>query len=354
MKYKIRTAVPGDEGRIRELFVEMLQTIYDTDDVKGYGDGDLDRFWDRSRDRIYVAEDGQVVAYLSVEVHSDPVDHIYLDDFSVTAAYRSKGIGSELIRAAEAYAEELGIAAVLLHVEKSNQSAMRFYERLGYSLFRDDGHRYLLKKEALHPDKAKKAIRLETERLILRDYNENDFDAYYRLKTDDRTMYYLQDIRLKSIDAGKADFADVLDDMKQTNRKYYFLHMELKDSHEQVGSIGYTVTDESPAGKMVHLGYFTYPRFWGNGYTSEALQKVLEYAFTVDNVYRVKTGCLAENIGSERVMQKNGMIREAEYPDYEWHDGKMKTRLEYRLLKTEWEKGKDTANRKNINRQKNA
>ena len=27
---------------------------------------------------------------------------------------------------------------------------------------------------------------------------------------------------------------------------------------------------------------------------------------------------------------------EAEHVDYEWHDGKMKTRLEYRLLKSEW------------------
>lgn len=44
------------------------------------------------------------------------------------------------------------------------------------------------------------------------------------------------------------------------------------------------------------------------------------------------TGCLAENIGSERVMQKCGLIKEAEHIDYEWHDGKMKTRLEYRLL----------------------
>jgi hypothetical protein len=37
MKYKIRTAVPTDEGKIRELFLEMLRTIYHTDDVKGYG-----------------------------------------------------------------------------------------------------------------------------------------------------------------------------------------------------------------------------------------------------------------------------------------------------------------------------
>ena len=182
----------------------------------------------------------------------------------------------------------------------------------------------------------KRAIRLETERLILRDFSESDFEAYYKLKTDDQTMYYLQDIKLKSIDEARAEFTDVLDDVKRTDRKYYFLHMELKDSHQQVGSIGYTVTGETPAGKMVHLGYFTCPGFWGNGYTTEALEKVLEYAFTAGNVYRVTTGCLAENIGSERVMQKNGMIKEAEHQDYEWHDGKMKTRIEYRLLKNEW------------------
>lgn len=112
-----------------------------------YGDGDLDRFWSESPDRIYVAEDGQVVAFLSVEVHHDPVDHIYLDDFSVMAAYRNKGIGSALVRAAEAYAERIGSRAVLLHVEKTNTLAMRFYERSGYSVFRDDGNRFLLKKE---------------------------------------------------------------------------------------------------------------------------------------------------------------------------------------------------------------
>ena len=147
MEYKIRTAVPADEEKIRELFLEMLRTIYHTDDVKGYGDGDLDRFWNENPDRIYVAEDRQVVAFLSVEVHHDPVDHIYLDDFSVKAAYRNQGIGSALIRAAEDYAEQIGSRAVLLHVEKTNTSAMRFYERSGYSLFRDDGSRFLLKKD---------------------------------------------------------------------------------------------------------------------------------------------------------------------------------------------------------------
>lgn len=128
--------------------------------------------------------------------------------------------------------------------------------------------------------------------------------------------------------------------IESDRRKYYFLHMELKDTREQLGSIGYTVIDDTPVGKIIHLGYFTYPGFWGKGYTSGALNKVLEFAFTQDNVYRVTTGCLKENIRSERVMQKNGMIKEAEHVDYEWHDGHMKTRLEYRLLKKEWEQSR--------------
>ena len=34
MEYKIRRAVPADEQRIRELFIEMLNAIYHTQDVE--------------------------------------------------------------------------------------------------------------------------------------------------------------------------------------------------------------------------------------------------------------------------------------------------------------------------------
>ena len=181
---------------------------------------------------------------------------------------------------------------------------------------------------------------IETDRLILRDFEESDFESYYRLKSDEKTMYYLQDLLLHSREEALEDFGKVLADRDSRERQFYFFHMELKDSHEQVGSIGYTVMAVTPVGKLVNMGYFTYPKFWGQGYTSEALKAVLEFCFTTDNVYRVTTGCLAENQGSERVMQKCGLIKEAEHLDWEWHDGKMKTRLEYRILRREWEKGR--------------
>lgn len=149
MTYQIRTAVSADEKKIRGLFLEMLRTIYYTEKVEGYKEGYLDKFWSGGKDRIYVAEDKEVIAFLSVEVYFEPKLYIYLDDLSVTEEYRNKGIGSELIRTAETYANENHIPAVLFHAEKTNTSAMRLYNRLGYTVYRDDGHRYLFKKDIL-------------------------------------------------------------------------------------------------------------------------------------------------------------------------------------------------------------
>ena len=111
-------------------------------------------------------------------------------------------------------------------------------------------------------------IYLETKHLILRDYREEDFLGYYRLKADPKTMYYLQDIQLFTKEEAYEDFRTVLEDMQKSDRKFYFMHIELKDSHEQVGSVGYTVTNDTPIGKLVHAGYFIYPKFWGKGYTT--------------------------------------------------------------------------------------
>ena len=142
----IRLAVPRDEPRIRELFIEMLRSVSGADGAQGYEPGYLDKFFRGGEDRIYVCGDGDPVAYLSVEVYREPLAYVYLDDLSVTEAYRGRGIGTRLIRTAESYAKEIGIEPVVFHVNKTNRGAFRLYERLGYAVYRDDGTRYLMKK----------------------------------------------------------------------------------------------------------------------------------------------------------------------------------------------------------------
>ena len=145
MEYSLRMALPGDRERIDELFREMLRSIYHTPEARGYEEGYLDKFFAGGEDRICLALDGEtVIAYLSAEVYRAPEPYLYLDDLSVTEAYRNRGVGTALIREAETYGRRIGVPRVLLHVEKSNGDALRLYERLGYRVHRDDGARWLM------------------------------------------------------------------------------------------------------------------------------------------------------------------------------------------------------------------
>lgn len=148
MEWNMRKAAKKDEPVIKELFIEMLQTIYSKKDVDGYEDGYLDKFFADCEDWICVAEaNGFVIAYLSIEVHREQENFIYLDDLSVSAGYRSHGIGTELIKAAERFAAGISISTIVFHVEKSNSAAFKLYERLGYSVMSDEGTRFRMVKK---------------------------------------------------------------------------------------------------------------------------------------------------------------------------------------------------------------
>jgi len=88
---------------------------------------------------------------------------------------------------------------------------------------------------------------------------------------------------------------------------------------------------------VAKLGYFYLPRYWGKGYATEAMKAVLQFAFETLGLHKIITGCLKENSRSERVMIKCGMRKEAELLQHVRHEGKWKDRLEYGLLKDQWE-----------------
>ncbi|WFR57230.1 GNAT family protein [Anaerocolumna sp. AGMB13025] len=179
-------------------------------------------------------------------------------------------------------------------------------------------------------------VQLQTERTIIRDHCEEDLLTHHALFSDKTGMYYLQDIATNTLEESKINLQTTINEIDKMNRKLYFLRIEDKDSREHIGEIGYTVEKTTPLGKLVGMGYFIRQKFWGRGYTTEALKELIRFAFEEDGVFRISCGCIKDNIGSEKVMIKGGMIKEAEFKSYVWHDGKLKDRVEYRILKNEW------------------
>lgn len=179
-------------------------------------------------------------------------------------------------------------------------------------------------------------ISLKTERLIIRDPQKTDFSDWHRLMSDAKTMYYLDDIMTHSEEESHQNLEDAILDASSFSREKYFFAIELAETGKFVGTIGYTFLHDTTIGKIVHAGYFILPEYHNNGYTTEALNELIRFAFENNNVYRFQTGCFAENKPSERVMQKCSLIREGYTKECEWHDNRLKNRVSYRLLRSEW------------------
>ena len=171
-------------------------------------------------------------------------------------------------------------------------------------------------------------IIIETDRLILRDEIETDLNDMHRLWSDKKTMYYLDDILSNTIN----DTAENLKIGMANADGHYFCICD-KATGCYMGNIGYTITANTPLGKVVHMGYMLLPEYNGFGFMTEAVKKVIEFAFTRDKCIRITTGCYKDNEASRKVMEKAGFCKEGERVKAQYHDGVMKDRLEYAINK---------------------
>jgi ribosomal protein S18 acetylase RimI-like enzyme len=134
----IRSAQPDDVGTILELSARLYSEDGETLFDEGRASTALDAMLD-SEDLgvVLVAEKrGEVAGFLVLvwgfSLESGGRD-AFVDELYVAPEWRSAGIGTALMRAAETASERAGARVVHLVVEGSNVGARRFYRRLGYT-----------------------------------------------------------------------------------------------------------------------------------------------------------------------------------------------------------------------------
>lgn len=184
-------------------------------------------------------------------------------------------------------------------------------------------------------------VKLQTKRLVIRDHIEEDLTFLHSLISDKKAMFYLEDIMTNTLEESKKNLKVSMDEAKLNNREKYFFAITDGETGEYIGEIGFTVFIDCPQGKIAELGYFILQKFWGQGIVTEAARAVLDFAFEKAGVIKIKTGCIKDNGGSEGVMKKLGMIKEGEFKLHVLLHNKLYDRVEYRILKEEWQKLKE-------------
>lgn len=146
---------------------------------------------------------------------------------------------------------------------------------------------------------------LETERLLLREFDEGDAGPFYVLGSDPAVIRYTGDPG-----GGLTSVAHALEILRShplaDYRKYGFGRWACvrRTGGEVIGFAGLKYLDDLAE---VDLGYRFLPAYWGLGLATEAGRAVLEYGFTRLGLRRVVGLVVPDNVASVRVLSKLGM-----------------------------------------------
>jgi ribosomal-protein-alanine N-acetyltransferase len=145
---------------------------------------------------------------------------------------------------------------------------------------------------------------LETPRLRLRDWEEEDLKPFSRLNADEQVMRYFP--KTLSPEETAAFYRTIVSEFLKCGFGLYAV--EVKESKEFIGFIGFhRATFESDFTPCVEIGWRLKKEAWGRGYATEGAAACLRYGLTelgLDDVYSFTAEV---NEPSKNVMRKIGM-----------------------------------------------
>jgi len=176
---------------------------------------------------------------------------------------------------------------------------------------------------------------LETNRLLLRQWQESDFMPFAKLNADVEVRRYFPDVQTQENSIRDAKTCQSL----IAEKGWGFWAVELKSTNEFIGFIGlHEPSADLPFSPCVEIGWRLSKQFWGHGYATEGAKEVLSYAFKVLNLDEVVSFTVLENTPSRAVMSRIGLsqcLENFNHPDIAL-DHPLSEHVLYKITKREW------------------
>jgi len=153
--------------------------------------------------------------------------------------------------------------------------------------------------------------RIETERLVLRQFNLDDAPEVQRLAGNRAIADTTLNIPFPYEDGMAEEWIGTHEEQFKDGKGVTFAVI-LSDSSQLVGAIGIT-NKEHDRGEM---GYWIGQPYWNQGYATEAAQAIITYGFGELTLNKISAAHLVRNPASGRVMEKAGMGYEGCSPQH--------------------------------------
>ena len=166
---------------------------------------------------------------------------------------------------------------------------------------------------------------LETPRLLLREFREEDAPHFFQLNEESEVIRYTGDQPFISVEEAR----QFLLDYDQYEKYGYGRWAVLLKKPAPIWA-GWCGLKYIPELDETDIGFRFFRRYWGQGYATEAARACLDYGFRQVALKRIVGRAMKENVASVRVLEKIGMEYWKEF-DFMEHPG-----LYFRKDRSEW------------------
>ena len=175
---------------------------------------------------------------------------------------------------------------------------------------------------------------LESERLVFRRLKDSDAPEVFKIRSNPERMKFIPRPILQNEEEALA-MIQMMNAKIDENTDINW-GVCLKNSDKIIGFMGfYRVQPES---YRTEIGYMILPEYDGKGYVSEAVTKMLNYAFNTVGFHSVEAVIDPNNFGSARVLEKNGFRKEAHFIENFFWNNEFIDSVHYGILKREFVK----------------
>lgn len=140
-------------------------------------------------------------------------------------------------------------------------------------------------------------MNIQTERLLIRSFQEPDIPAYAEIVADPRVTRYLGDGRPQSYHEAARYVRDCIALEAETGMGRYAVVLD----GELIGFCGF-----KPDGEHIDFGWRYAQRHWGKGFATEAARAVLRYGVEELDLWGIVAVAYEANVASVRVIEKLG------------------------------------------------
>ncbi len=149
-------------------------------------------------------------------------------------------------------------------------------------------------------------ITLETPRLVLRAYSENDIAALIHLAGAREVAATTLRIPHPYTEQAAHEFVATCTAESKAGPPTRFA-ITLRGDGQLCGGVGLRLDEPH---QHAELGYWLGVPFWGQGYATEAARAMLDYGFERFQLHRIYASYVAHNVASGKVLRKIGMKHE--------------------------------------------